>query len=136
MHQVNRKKHASFNIYSLQFIVFFFNNFVYFFSKKRVLFYRFLNIFENRNDYTLSAWFRGSFNHFGAPCAHAIRKIARTQSRKENIYNNKYQLTRITHFQQRKICQNTTNVFIDLRLVKSTLPDPFLPLFCFAIILD
>lgn len=25
--------------------------------------------------------------------------------------NNKYQLTWITHFQQRKICQNTTNIF-------------------------
>lgn len=37
--------------------------------------------------------------------------------------NNRYQLTWITHFQQRKICQNTTNIFFDLRLVKSTLLD-------------
>lgn len=40
-----------------------------------------------------------------------------------------FQLTWITHFQQRKICQNTTNIF-DLRLVKSTLLD-HLSISCF-----
>lgn len=39
-----------------------------------------------------------------------------------NYLNNEYQLPWITHFQQRKTCQNTTNIF-DLRLVKSTLLD-------------